>query len=93
MSPPWFGRGRSLDDSTTLADRLLLVENIVGTHLPRIASLENKLSDVAANFDRRLRALENMGAQPTPASHRGQGAFVAERRPAASTTLFDLHGL
>ena len=59
------------------------------------------LNDVAADFDRRLKALDSIGAQrrrhpegdAAQASHRGQGALAAERRPAASTSLFDFNGL
>lgn len=83
-----FGRMRAVDDTGTFADRLILMENVVGINMPRIASVENRLKDFIKKTDDHLQRLETridrdiqrrrlLTEQTRTASHRGIGTIPA----------------
>ena len=105
MSPPRVDPAMMLVDGRTLSENFVILENVLGTTLPRIATLENRINDKFASYDTRLDSLETRLNRATqarrmlvpdgpPISHRGAGALAYDPvRPPASTTLFDFNGL
>ena len=99
------GRMRSVDDTGTVADRLLLVEIVVGTKLLRTATLQNKLNYYNKSDDSRMERLEPriradvrrwrlFRDDQAAASHSGAGALSHPcLRPPASTALFSFDDL